>query len=63
MTRRTRLNETFKEAIHLSKEDVIEVEGVVREALPNTVRETHLRKMQDHQAQRPRDGHLHQPQA
>ena len=37
MTRRTRLNETFKEAIHLSKEDVIEVEGVVREALPNTV--------------------------
>ena len=31
------LNEPFKEAISLSKEDVIEVEGVVREALPNTV--------------------------
>ena len=26
-----------KEAISLSKEDVIEVEGVVREAMPNTV--------------------------
>ncbi len=31
------LNEPFKEAISLSKEDVIEVEGIVREAMPNTV--------------------------
>ena len=36
MTRR-RTDGTFKEAISLSKEDVIEVEGVVREAMPNTV--------------------------
>ncbi len=31
------LTEPFKEAISLSKEDVIEVEGIVREAMPNTV--------------------------
>src|SRR5699024_1909879 len=32
-----KLTEPFKEAISLSKEDVIEVEGIVREAMPNTV--------------------------
>ena len=31
------MTEPFKEAISLSKEDVIEVEGIVREAMPNTV--------------------------
>ena len=104
----------------MSKEDVIEIEGIVREALPNAIfkvemlsedkatgkltpsghtllahisgklrtnfirilpgdkgtnqkevqhhegqafREAHLRKVQGHPPQRPRDGHLPEPQA
>ncbi len=37
MMPRIRSDGTFKEAISLSKEDVIEVEGIVREAMPNTI--------------------------
>ena len=90
----------------MSKEDVIEIEGIVREALPNAIFKVemlsedkatgkltpsghtllahisgklrtnfirilpgdkvtvaHLRKVQGHPPQRPRDGHLPEPQA
>ena len=120
-----KLSRSNEEAISLSKEDVIEIEGIVREAMPNAIfkvemlsedkntgkltpsghillahisgklrtnfirilpgdkvtvemspyqkevqhhegqafRETHLRKVQGHPPQRPRDGHLPEPQA
>ena len=49
----------------MSKQDVIEVEGKVLEALPNAMFQVQLslRQMQNYQAQRSRHGYLRKSQA